>query len=141
MDPITAGLFVAASFATSLNNARNSARIERSNIKLQTEQARLQTAEQAYERSKEFRQNLSYNLALSGMGKGGVSGFKGVAAESISDYFADVGALGRQDVFAQLSGQSALAGSKVKKRANVAQGAISAAQLASDLGLFKGSKA
>lgn len=137
MDPITAGLFVAASFASSLITSRNQRKIEDASMNVQVEQARLQTAEAAYERTKQFRQNISMNLALSGMGIGGVSGFRGAAAQSASAYFADAAALGRQDVFAQLTGTSNKALSKAKRFSSLASGVIDAAGLASQLGLFK----
>lgn len=137
MDPITAGLFVAASFTSSLISNKNQSKIENAQIKIQTEQARLQTAEAAYERTKQFRQNLSMNLAISGMGFGGVSGFRGIASQSISDYFSDTAALGRQDMFTELGAISNTAASKSNKFVNDVNAGTSAVSLASQLGLFK----
>ena len=112
MDAITAGLFVAASFASSLYTSKNQARIESANTNLQVSQARLQTAEAAYERTKQFRENVSANLALSGLGIGGVSGFRGKNAQNTTDYFSDIAALGTQDVFTEASGQVQRASTK-----------------------------
>lgn len=137
MDPVTAGLFVAASFASSIMANKNQAKIEGASINMQTEQARLQIAEQSYEKAKQLKQNLSANLALSGLGVGGVSGFRGIASQTISDYFADQAALGKQDLFAQLSGNVAKATSKSNKFVNNAQAGLNAAQLSQQLGLFQ----
>jgi hypothetical protein len=136
MDTTTGALWVAASFATSLISNKAEARIHEANTKMQVEQARLQAAEQAYERTKAFRKNLSTNLALSGMGYGGNKGFAGTASQSIADYLADSAALGRQDLFAQLSGQAAFAGIKANKFKKDVGATKTAAQLASELGLF-----
>lgn len=136
MDPITAGLLVGASFATTVFTNRQSAKIEASNIKLQVAQARLQSAEQAYERTKAFRKNLSANLALSGAGYGGQSGFRGIATESTSDYFADIGALTTGDLYAQASGQAAYASNKASLFSKDVVAGANAVSLASQLGLF-----
>ena len=136
MDPITAGLFVAASFATSLYTSKNQARIESANTNLQISQARLQTAEAAYERTKQFRENVSANLALSGLGVGGVSGFKGKNAQNTSDYFADIAALGTQDMFTEATGNVQRASTKSKQFSNDINAGLDAFSLATDLGLF-----
>ena len=136
MDPITAGLFVAASFATSLYTSKNQARIESANTNLQISQARLQTAEAAYERTQQFRENVSANLALSGLGVGGVSGFKGKNAQNTSDYFADIAALGTQDMFTEATGNVQRASTKSKQFSNDINAGLDAFSLATDLGLF-----
>lgn len=140
MDPVTAGYFVMAgiSLTANLRGSKNQAKIEAANNKLQVEQARLQAAEQAYERTKSFRQNIATNLALSGIGKGGVSGFRNVASMSIADYFDDASALQRQDSFAQVSGQATKAAIKSNKLLRDVSSLESAASLASKLGIFKG---
>lgn len=136
MDAITAGLFVAASFASNLYTSKSQAKIEESNLTAQLAQQRLQTAEATYERTKQFRQNMATNLALSGLGIGGVSGFRGVAAENISDYFSDVAALGNQDMFANLSAQSAKAQIKANRLSRDVSAITDAASLAGQLGIF-----
>lgn len=139
MDPVTAGYFALASvkLVASLAGNKAQAKAETAQIKLQTEQARLQAAEQTYERTKMFRQNISQNLALSGIGIGGVSGFRGIAAESISDYFQDAKSLTNQDVFAQLSGNANKALSKSNNLLKNVSALESSASLADKLGLFK----
>jgi len=139
MDPLTVGLFVASAIGTAVSN-RNQYRVEAASTRLQTEQARLQAAEQGYERTKAFRQNLSTNLALSGMGVGGVNGFRGVAAQSIGDYFGDMAAIGRQDMFAQITGEANSALNKSRNFANNISNLTSSAMLAKDLGLFNSKK-
>lgn len=140
MDPVTAGLWVGASLFMSLSANKSQARIEAASAKMEQEQARLQIAEQAYERTKTFKQNISANLALSGMGKGGLSGFRGVASQSISDYFADSQALTMQDAFAKLGGNVRRASNKANSLARNVSSLESAASLAAKLGLFTGGK-
>lgn len=136
MDPVTAGLFLAASFATSLYTSKAQAKIEASAIETDLANKRLQTAEATYERTRQFRENMATNLALSGKGIGGVSGFRGIAATNISDYFADVAALGTQDLFNQVSAQTARASSRSNRLARDVSGLTDAATLAGQLGLF-----
>jgi hypothetical protein len=140
MDPLTAGLWVGASLLTSLSANRSQAKIEAAQVKMETENARLQAAEAAYERTKSFRQNMSANLALSGMGKGGVTGFRGIAAESISNYFQDIQSLTTQDLFAQVSGSVGRAINRSNKLKRDVSSLESAASLAEKLQLFKGGK-
>lgn len=137
MGPIASALWVAASLGNSLLSNKNQTRVAEAQNRVQVEQARLQASEAAYERTKQFRQAVSMNLALAGMGVGGVSGIRGATAQNISDYFADSAAIGRQDVFAQLTGTSNQAGIKANKFSANVQAVGSAAQLATDLNLFK----
>lgn len=138
MDPVTAGYFVLAglSLTSNLSASKNQARIEEANTKMQVEQARLQAAEAAYERTKSFRANLSTNLALSGIGKGGLTGFRNVAASSAEDFLSDMQSLQRQDVFAQLSGQSSQAQIRSNKLLRDVSSLESTASLAKKLGIF-----
>lgn len=136
MDALTAGLFVAASFTSGLISNRSQYRLEAANINAQLSQAKLQSAESAYERTKQFRETMSSNLALSGIGIGGVGGLKGVNAQNISDYFADISAIGTQDLFNSITGQAQIAGAKGKRFRNNVSTAMDAATLASQLGLF-----
>ena len=136
MDPITAGLLVGASFAASLYTNKQAARLNAAQTTLQVEQSRLQAAETALERTKAFRKNISANLALAGAGYGGHTGFRGIAAESASDYFADVNALRTQDLYNQISGTAAYAGNKGEKFAKDVVAGANAVTLASQLGLF-----
>ena len=71
---------------------------------------------------------------------GGVSGFRGVAAESISNYFADAAALGTQDLFAQSSASAGRAGIKGRKSAGQVDSLLNSVQLSEQLGLFKKGK-
>jgi hypothetical protein len=140
MDAVTAGLFVAASFASGLYANKNQAKIEAANTNMQISQARLQTAEAAYERTKQFRENVSANLALSGLGVGGLSGFRNINAKNTTDYFADLAALGSQDMFTQALGYSKTAATKSKQFSSDINAGLDAFSLASDLGLFTGKK-
>lgn len=140
MDPISAGFLVAASFASTVYANRQQAKIEGTANKLQTEQARLQIAEAAYERSKAFRKNISANLALAGAGYGGNTGFRGVATESISDYFADAQALQTQDLFAKVGGVAAASATKASNFSKDVVAGANAVSLASQLGLFSTKK-
>jgi len=140
MDPVTAGLWVGASLFMSLSSNKSQARIESASVKMEQEQARLQIAEQAYERTKAFKQSISANLALSGMGKGGLSGFRGVASESLSSYLQDSQALTMQDAFARLGGNVRKASNKANSFARNISSLESAASLAAKLGLFTGGK-
>jgi hypothetical protein len=136
MDPLTAGLFVAASFATSIFSNRQASRAESASIELQTEQARLQASEAAYERTKTFRQNMSSGLALSGMGFGSTTALASAYAEGFGNYMADISSLARSSQFATASGLASKAGSKSKAFANDLASVESAASLAMKLGLF-----
>lgn len=138
MDPIMAALFVGASFTTSLATNKNTARIENTQNKINVEQARLQASEAAYERSKQFTQNISMNLALKGMGFGGVSGFRGVSSRSASEFAEDINSLNRHDVFSQITGEANRALTKAKRFKSNVGAAGTAASLASQLGLFTG---
>jgi len=139
MDPVTVGLFLAATLYQSGKN-KSAAKVEQANIKLETEQARLQAAEQAYERTRAYKKDISMNVALSGMGFGGVHGFRGISSEAAADYFSDIQALGRQDTFAQLTGNANKSLSRSKRQAGDVNTIVNAATLASQLGLFKGGK-
>ncbi len=136
MDAITAGLFVAASFASNLYTNRSKNKLEASALKMQLAQSKLQAGEAAYERTRSFRETMSSNLALSGLGVGGVSGFRGVAAQNISDYFADISAIETQDLFSSAAGGAQKASNKAKKFARNVSAGSDAATLASQLGLF-----
>lgn len=136
MDPITAGLFVGASFLSSLFASKQQARAEAANIKLQTEQARLQASEAALERTKAFRQNMSQNLALSGMGFGSTTALATATAESFGALNADINAINRQSDFAVASGQAARAASRAGRFSRDIGALENAASLAQKLGLF-----
>lgn len=138
MDPITAALFVGANFALSAYTGRQQMRMETANINLNLEQSRLQAAESAFELTKNYRKAESMNLALSGMGFGGTTGFTATSAENMANYLADSAALQRQGEFASLQAQSGRAISKVSNFAKNAQTILSSAQLAKNLGLFEG---
>lgn len=137
MPPLLAALFVGASFVSSLSANKSQAKIQAAGIKMQVEQARLQASEAAYQRTREFRKNMSANLALSGLGIGGLTGFRGVMSESSADYLADIRALEQGAQFASLQGTSQLAATKANRFAQDASALFSAASLAQDLGLFK----
>lgn len=136
MDPITSALFVGAGLATSLYSNRSQARIEAANIKLQTEQAKLQASEMAYERTKSYRQNASTALALSGMGFGSTTALGVLGAQSYGNYVADINAINRKSSFAQAAGEANKALSKSKGFGNDVVAIDSAVSLASKLGLF-----
>lgn len=133
---MTAALFVGANFAISAFTGKQQRRIETANINLNLEQSRLQAAESAYELSKNYRKNMSENLALSGMGFGGTSGFAATSAESTANFLADSAALQRQGEFAAVQAQSGLAVSKISNFARNANAVMSSAVLAEKLGLF-----
>lgn len=136
MDPITAGLFVAASFATSAFANKNQSKIEGAALKTEIAQSKLQNAESAYERTKQFRKSISANLALSGAGYGGVSGFRGVAAEESEDYFADMASLKNSDLFSSAAATSGQAANRAKRFSRDLNAVGDSTQLASQLGLF-----
>jgi len=140
MDPLTAGLFVAASFATSAISNRNQAKVEQSSIKMQTAQAQLQASEAALERTKSFRTNIAMNLALSGMGVGSTTAFGSTLADNTSNLTADLTAINTGAQFAALTGQANKALSKSKRFGNDATAALNAAKIAKDLGLFESKK-
>lgn len=137
MDPITAGLFVAASLASTLLSNKNQSKVEAASINMQLSQSKLQAADSAYERTKQFRENISANLSLSGLGVGGVSGFRGVATREAEDYFSDVSALETSNVFANAQASGASAYSRSKRFSNDIGAVGDAAALASQLGLFQ----
>lgn len=137
MPPLLAALFVGASFVSSLSANKSQAKIQAAGIKMQTEQARLQASEAAYQRTREFRKNISANLALSGLGVGGLSGFRGAFSESSSDYLGDIRALEQGAAFAGLQGESQKALTKATRFSQDASALFNAASLAQDLGLFK----
>ncbi len=136
MDPVTAGLFVAAGFAASLYTSKNQARVEAASINLEVEQARLQASERAYERTKAYREEVSANLALSGMGVGGIGGYKAVLSDSSGSLGADLKSIGTGASFAMAQGQAAYATSKSNRFRRDLDATMTAASLAGDLGLF-----
>jgi hypothetical protein len=136
MDPVTAGLFVGASLLSSLFANKQQSRAEAANIKLQTEQARLQASEAALERTKSFRQTMSQNLALSGMGFGSTTALATATAQSFGALEADLGAIRRQSDFAVASGHAAKAGARANKFGRDIASVENAASLAMKLGLF-----
>jgi hypothetical protein len=136
MDPITAGLFVGASFLSSLYSNKQAAKMEAASIKLQTEQAKLQASESALERTKSFRQNVSQNLALSGMGFGSTTALASAYAEGFGNYMSDIRAIDTGVKFAEASGLASKAGSRAKKFGSDVGSLESAVSLATKLGLF-----
>ncbi len=136
MGPVLAGLFVGASFLTSMYANKQQSRIESSAINLSTSQARLQASEAALERTKSFRQNMSQNLALSGMGFGSTTALATASAEGFGNLMADIGAINTGAKFAEASGYSKKALSKANKLGRDIGATESAASLALKLGLF-----
>jgi len=136
MDPVTAALFTAASFATSVMGNKSRAKAEQASIRLEVEQARLQAAETALERTKAYRQNVSMNLAMSGMGIGSQNAFAASEAEGFSNYMSDLNAIRQSENFMIMTGEAKKSMSKAKKFAGNMDAIKSAAGLASDLGLF-----
>jgi hypothetical protein len=63
-----------------------------------------------------------------------------VAAQSIGDYFGDIASIGRQDLFAQITGEANSALNKSKKFGNDVANLTNSAMLAKDLGLFNSKK-
>ena len=118
MDPLTAAIFVGASFLTSAISNRNQAKVEQAQNLVQVEQTKLQAAEAANERARAFRQNISANLALAGKGFGGISGFRGIATRSAADFEQDLTAINQQANFAQISSTADVASTKIRKYAN-----------------------
>lgn len=137
MDIMTAALFVGANFAISAYTGKQQMRIETANIKLNLEQSRLQAAESAYELTKNYRKAESMNLALSGMGFGGTTGFAAASAENTASYLADSAALQRQGEFAAVQALSGKAVSKISNFARNTNAVMSSAVLAEKLGLFE----
>lgn len=136
MDPVTAGLLVAANFAASVYSNRQKAKINRTQIDLEVEQAKLQAEERAYESTKQFREFISYNAALSAMGYGGATGFRGVSATATANVNKDLAALNRQQRYADISGMSARASNQTNLFAGNVKAGIDSVLLAKDLGLF-----
>src|SRR5215216_6162528 len=135
MDPITAGLFIGASVGASLYASKNQAKIEAASIKMQTEQAKLQSSEAALERTKAFRSNLSNQLALSGMGYGSTTALATAGNLSFGNYMQDINAINAGTKFAVAAGESAFATSKSNRFLRDVNTVVSAAGLASDLGV------
>lgn len=136
MDPVTGALFAAASFATSVIGNRSRAKAEQASIRLETEQAKLQAAESSLERTKLYRQNVSMNLAMSGMGVGAVNAFAATEAESFANYMADINAIKQTSNFMVMTGEAKKSLSKSNQFSANVDALKSAAGLASDLGLF-----
>ena len=136
MNPLFAAAWVGVSLFTSLGANKNQAKLEQAQSMMQMEQQRLQVAEKAYERSKTFKQSTAMNLALSGMGFGGSTGFSATQGESFQNYIMDRNALANADKFSVMQHQFNVSASKVKKGANDVNSFLSAAGLAKDLGLF-----
>jgi len=134
--------FVAAGLYSSLQSNKAQASIERANIQLQSSQAGVKAAEQAYERSKTFRQNISSQLAMGGLGFGGTMGLVAAQNESLSNVNYDLASIAKQQQFTALSTESALASSKINKYTRDAGAYGNAAKQTSDLvsklGLFAG---
>lgn len=135
MNPLMA-LLVGANLAVTISSSKYSAKAEEAQISSNLAQERLRASESAYERTKSYRESLSTNLALAGMGKGGVSGFRGVAAESGAALQQDLAAIGQQTLFAEITAQSNRSLVKAKRLERTMSGLSDAASLAKDLGLF-----
>ena len=71
------------------------------------------------------------------MGVGGATGFRGSYNESLANYTQDIESLERKAQFAQVTGMANQNLSSAKRMANDMQSVTNAANLASDLGLFK----
>lgn len=140
MDPVTTGIFIAASVGASLYASKNQAKIEAASIKMQTEQARLQASEAALGRTQAFRNNLSNQLALSGMGFGSNTALATASAQSFGNYMQDINAINTGAKFAMASGEAASASSKTNRFLRDVNTGINAVTMADDLGLFKPQK-
>lgn len=134
--------FIAAGLYTSLQSNKAQASIERANIKMQASQAGVKAAEEAYQRSRTFRQNVASQLAMGGMGFGGTMGAIAAQNESLANVNYDLAAIDKQQQFTQLAKQSGLTSSRINKYARDVQAFGAAAKqtsdLASKLGLFSG---
>ena len=108
---IIGGAFIAAGLAGSLASNRKAQKLENENTELEVANAKLQAAEAAYERTKQYRQNASMNLALSGMGVGSANSGGALAAESFQNYLADIQSI-------NMAGRYAALGGKQKKKAS-----------------------
>lgn len=99
---MTAGLLAlsAASTGAGMAQSRAQQRLETATIKADTEMAKLQTQERAYQTSQNFRKALASQLALSSLrGATGTSLTRQFAAESISNMLADQKSFDRRQRF------------------------------------------
>ena len=98
----SAGLLAASAVSTAfgMKQAKNQERIDMAGIKADAEAAKLQTQEQAFQTSQNFRKALSSQLALSSLrGAAGSSMTRQFAAESISNMLADQRGFDRRQEF------------------------------------------
>lgn len=137
MDPITAGLLVAANVGVSVFTARQKGKLERSQINLEVEQALLQAEEQALESTKRYREFVAQNAALAAMGYGGATGFRATAAKAESALGQDLKSIGKQQRYTKISGLSATAASRSSQFASYIKSGVQGAMMAEDLGIFK----
>ena len=138
MEPLTMALIAAANFAVSAVGSAGKKGIQDAQTDVEVEQAKLESEKTAYDITKAFRESTSYNLALSAMGFGGVSGFKQTMAGSSAALGRDLRAVEKQQRFISISGDSAKAGAATNAFTSNATAAISSVLLAKDLGLFSG---
>lgn len=102
IDPVSAGLLAASVGSTGLGlaNSKSQQRVEMASIGADAEAARLQTQEQAFQTSQNFRKALSSQLALSSLrGAAGSSMTRQFAAESVANMLADQRGFERKQQF------------------------------------------
>jgi len=133
MDPVTSALFVAANFAVSAFKNREVAKASRTQIQLEVAQAKLQAEEQAFEATKQYREYISFNAALSSMGFGGKTGFTNIASESAANLNKDLQSAAKQQRYIDISGKLALSGVTATKFTSNVQAGISAGLLYGDI--------
>lgn len=138
MDPATAAMLVGASLnmASGLFKNKQVATVERAQVAMETEQAKLQAEQKALSLAKQYREMISYNAALGAMGFGGSTGFRSIATGSESNLNRDLINLDKSQRFADITAKSAKASSSLNKLVGNVQTGISTISLANNFGLF-----
>lgn len=132
----------AISFGTKAMSQRGVAGLESAQIQLQAEQAKLEAEQKALALTRQFRETMSYNVALAAMGIGSDTGLRGVLSESASNLKEDLKVLDRSKRYVDLQAtvNRALSGQKgfVSGVKAAQQTGIESLNLAKTLGLFGG---
>lgn len=140
MDPLTASLLVAANFSTSVFSNRSQAKINKTKIDLELAQIQLQASEQALEATKNYRDYISYNAALSAMGFGGATGFNAVSSTATANLNKDIKAINRNVRYAEIGAKLGKATNTANQFASNINAGLESFKLADNLGLFKKQK-
>lgn len=137
MDPVTASLLVAANFAISVFSNRQQTKLNKIKNDFELSQVKLQAEESALEATRQYKDYVSYNAALSAMGVGGATGFRSTSSSAASTLNKQINSINRQVRQAEIVSKTNNALNLTNQFISNLNSGIESYKLADDLGIFK----